>query len=139
MNGAGTPKQLWEAFLREGERAFQNLYHYYYPLLYRYGRKFTVDHDLVKDSIQDLFLQLHDKRKSLSVPDSPTAYLLRALRNLIFNHLQRESRLSPHPPGEEAYSFGIELSIEEAMIHEQLSQEQSEQLKKSLARLTRRQ
>ncbi len=138
MNQAGTPKQLWEAFQQEGERAFQRLYHYYYPLLYRYGRKFTVDHDLVKDSIQDLFLQLHDKRKSLAVPDSPTAYLLRALRNLIFNNLQRGSRLSPHPP-EEAYCFGIELSIEEAMIHEQLSREQSEQLRKSLDQLTRRQ
>ncbi len=138
MNQAGTSKQRWEAFLQEGERAFQDLYHYYYPLLYRYGRKFTGDHDLVKDSIQDLFLQLHDKRKSLSVPDSPTAYLLRALRNLIFNHLQRGRRLSPHPP-EEEYSFGIELSIEEAIIHEQLSQEQSEQLKKSLDQLTRRQ
>ncbi len=138
MREAEKPEQLWAAFVQGGEGAFQGLYHYYYPLLYRYGRRFTADHEMVKDCIQDLFLKFHNKRNRLSVPDSPTAYLLSALRNLIFNNLQRGSRFSPQAAAEE-YNFGVELSIEEAIIHEQLSQGQAEQLKKSLDQLTRRQ
>jgi hypothetical protein len=116
-------KHLWEQFLSGSDPAFKNRMDRYFPLLYRYGRKFTQNNDLVKDRIQDLFIQLHQKRTS-PPRSAPSAYLLRSIRNLIFNALTSGSRFSERTPGEDK-DFPIEFSVEDAMVQQQLSRGQA--------------
>ena len=76
---------IWESFLKGDKEAFAHLYNLHVEMLYRYGTKLCCDEGLVKDAIQEVFLDLYLKRgKNKTVPDNLHFYLLLALkRNLI--------------------------------------------------------
>ncbi len=60
-------------------------YKKYYNLIYNYGLKFINAPDLIEDFIQDIFVRLY-KRGSLHDIDNLKIYLLRAMRNMIYDH-----------------------------------------------------
>ena len=49
-------KELWIDFLSGEKEAFKTIYEKYFPELFNYGCYFLDDEDLVKDCIQDLFV-----------------------------------------------------------------------------------
>jgi len=59
-------EDLWGLFLSGDAHALDVLVKRHYNLLYIYGSKFTYDTCLVKDCIQDLFLDLWRKRMSIN-------------------------------------------------------------------------
>lgn len=70
----------WEAF-RKGDRdAFGELYDEHAPPLIIYGIRVSGDEGLVKDVIQDLFIELWRSRARLQSVSSVRGYLLKALR-----------------------------------------------------------
>ena len=77
---------LWSSLIEGNLRALEILYKRHYALLLNYGLKFCQDIELTKDCIQDVFVKLH-KSKELSQAVSPRAYLLRALRNTLYDNL----------------------------------------------------
>lgn len=131
-------RQVWQAFQQGDPAAFQQLYNRYYPLLYRYGRRFTPDTDLIKDAIHDLFLKLYNQRLATGDVQTPAAYLLRAFRNVLLNQLKRKSRINIFSSPEE-YTFEMDACIEDAIVQEQLSAEQRDQLRQAMNRLSKRQ
>lgn len=50
--------QIWLSFKQGNEDAFTELMELYYPSMLNYGLRFQNDRELVKDCIQDLFLEL---------------------------------------------------------------------------------
>ena len=61
-----TDSELWQAF-KEGDRAaFTQLYNLHIEDLLSYGYRVTSDRQLIKDSIQDLFLHLGRSRQNLA-------------------------------------------------------------------------
>ena len=59
------------AFLKKAyDRAVSYIYSEYFPILYRYGMKFSVDNFLWKDTIQDLFVDLIKNRETLGDYDN---------------------------------------------------------------------
>ena len=75
-------KELW-AELRNGNiNAVEALYRKYYALLLNYGNKCTPNNEIVRDCIQELFVKLCNS-KHISYTESPRAYLLKSIRNLI--------------------------------------------------------
>ncbi len=46
---------LWNDFIEGEKDALSKIYHQHVQLLFRYGKKFTSNEELVKDTIQDLF------------------------------------------------------------------------------------
>lgn len=59
--------------------------------MYAYGRKITADSELVKDTIQDLFVKLHNNRANLGETQSVKGYLLVALKRTLINHFHASS------------------------------------------------
>ena len=49
---------LWKSFLAGDKEAFAHFYNLHVNALYRYGTKLCTDDDLVKDAIQEVFLDL---------------------------------------------------------------------------------
>lgn len=131
--------ELWESFQQGHPNAFELLYRRFYTVLFRYGRTFTHDDELVEDCIQDLFLNLHRYRHTLkSLPDGVAFYLLGALRNTLAKQLSRWQRMrEPYPASETDPQ--LDLSIEDALIIRQLSDEQLQSLNRALERLPQRQ
>lgn len=60
-------------------------YKMHYNLLYNYGLKFVYDSKLIEDFIQDIFVKLC-KRGNLNGINNLRIYLLRALRNAIYDY-----------------------------------------------------
>lgn len=78
--------QLWNR-LREGDRSsIEYLYRNNYALMLNYGLNITSDKELVKDCIQEIFVKLF-KSSSLGEAVSPCSYLLKSVRNMIYDKL----------------------------------------------------
>lgn len=73
-------KKIWDDF-RNGENyALSHIYYQHVQILYRYGKKFSHDEELIKDTIQDLFYDLIRTRENLGETDNIKFYLLRSFR-----------------------------------------------------------
>jgi len=79
------PNIVWERFLKGDKKSFAQIYNHHIDALYKYGTKLSDDDDLVKDAIQEVFIDLYTRRESnKSKPENLNYYLILALkRNLI--------------------------------------------------------
>jgi RNA polymerase sigma factor (sigma-70 family) len=84
-------KELWTDFKSGKNEAFRTIYETYFFELFKYGCYFSEDEDLVKDCIQDLFINLYNYRLKLKLTDKIKPYLLTSLKRNIFNKLRSES------------------------------------------------
>lgn len=75
---------LWNRTKHGEWDAFGRLAELHYRSLYNYATNFTQDPDLIKDTIQDLYLHLWEKRESIQI-EQVTFYMLRAIRNNLFH------------------------------------------------------
>src|SRR5690606_27497426 len=82
----------WEAFVSGDEQVFELVYDAFFNPLYNYGRKFTVDSELVEDAIQDLFIRFWKNRANLNKPSSLRNYLFKAFRNHLIDRLKASGR-----------------------------------------------
>lgn len=93
-SSATNDSELWDAF-RAGERAALDVvYQENVKPLYNYGFKLTQDKDLVEDGIQDIFVELWEKRDRLGPTDSIRFYLFTVLRRTLLRRRTENQRLS---------------------------------------------
>ncbi|MCS3552453.1 MULTISPECIES: RNA polymerase sigma factor [unclassified Sphingobacterium] len=129
----------WNNFCAGNRTSFKVIYENYFNSLFLYGLRFTDNHEVIKDIIQNLFFKLWENRKSLQDIKQPRSYLHRALRNLLLNS-QRDSKQYLHEPiDEEHYSFQLDLPIESTIIREEERLEIHKQLKDAFRHLTSKQ
>ena len=72
---------LWGLLIKGDQKALEILYQRYYSLLLNYGLRCSTDKELVKDCIQDLFINLHQNTHINVTNITVRSYLLKALRN----------------------------------------------------------
>ncbi len=76
--------ELWEAIRTNGDKeAFSVFYKNHATLLFKYGYSIYANEAHIYDCIQELFMNIWLKRKSISFESSPKNYLLISLRRLI--------------------------------------------------------
>lgn len=83
-------EKLWESCLTGDKEAFKEIYCRFYSQLYNYGSKLVSDKDLVKDCIQDIFIKMIQNYQSLSATPNVKGYLIKALRNKLYDTLEKE-------------------------------------------------
>lgn len=83
---------MWDKFRAGDKDDFGKLALHYYQLLYNYGLNLNRDEEFISDCIQELFLELWERRGFLSRTDFVKTYLLRALRNKIYTESVRLKR-----------------------------------------------
>jgi RNA polymerase sigma-70 factor (ECF subfamily) len=71
----------WSRFKNGDVQALEAIYKAHIHSLFNYGGKIIPDADIVKDAIQDLFIELWRNRQQLSDIVQVKYYLFRALRN----------------------------------------------------------
>lgn len=133
----------WCDIVEGREAAYNDLYDCYSDLLYGYGMKIIADEAAVMDAIQTLFMNIFEKRKSLSAPNSIAAYLCRALKNLLINEMQSATtRNTCKWDDEEAaadYDFDLQPDAESAIIANESDNERFRVFKEELGKLSRQQ
>ncbi len=106
---------LWKSFLAGDKEAFAHFYNLHVNALYRYGTKLCTDDDLVKDAIQEVFLDLYLKRnKNKANPENLRFYLILALKRNLIKKLKRNRKLVS--ADERELIFQTEYSIETTII-----------------------
>lgn len=85
---------FWERFIKGDDQGLIYIYRTYADTLFRYGRQFTKRNEFLRDTIQELFYDLIDKRANLSVAKSIKAYLFSALKRKILRDIKKEEKLN---------------------------------------------
>ncbi len=79
---------LWDLLRIGNETAFEELYRRYFQVLFSYGKRLLNDEDVVKDAIQDLFVDIWRTHKYLNQAQSVKFYLISSLRRKIHRSLK---------------------------------------------------
>ena len=128
--------QLWEDFKKGEQTALSQIYHLYADSLYRYGKKFSSDSDLVKDSIQDLFCDLIRTREKLGMTNHIYFYLIKSFRRKLHRNI---SGIKQTAENDETLEANIIYSVEEDWIQKEHLSKKEELVQKGLAELSPKQ
>ena len=127
-----TDRLLWTQLKEGNQQAFEAVYRRFFKDLYQYGLRFSKDRGPVEDAIQELFLELWNRRKGLSETDQIKHYLYVALRRKILRNLQKQRH--------EVSSAELEPAFwVEEDLHEVQDEEQKEKLARAMQSLPDRQ
>ena len=132
-------KIIWQQFLSGNVTAFEKLMAIHFRTLFHYGCKFSRDQEFVKDSIQDLFMHLWEKRERLNADAAVKPYLMASLRRLM--HRSASSKLWVGEGNSENAGeiFDLEFSVEEQYIDTESTLVRTRQLERLLQELPKRQ
>ena len=73
--------ELWKQFKNGDQLAFQLIYRLNHKILISYGNKIAQDSELVRDAVQDLFVNLWSRKHNLADTDNIEPYLKTSLRH----------------------------------------------------------
>ncbi len=132
-------KLIWENFKKGDKNATSYIYYQHVQLLYRYGKKFTVDQELVKDTIQELFFDLIRTRANLGTTDNIRFYLMKAFRRRLLLELQKQPYFQQANEQESSSLLSITYSCEEELINQESLSRREELVQKGLAGLSPKQ
>ncbi len=130
----GNNPVIWDKFVAGDKEAFAFYYNRHLSSLYRYGTKLCCDDDQVKDAIQEVFLDLYLKRKSISTDEENLRwYLIVALKHNLIKKIKKARFQSGSE--QEALAFEPEYSIEKRMIENEEEAERNQRIAEVLQSL----
>ncbi len=124
---------VWQKFKKGDEAAFIFIYKTYVNDLFQIGIQLSKDRGLVKDCLQDFFIELRDRISGLGDTNNIRLYLIKSFRRRIISYLKKKSRYVSADQLKE--SFYIELATDEHMINAQLDAHQLNKLNSALSKL----
>nr|WP_295934008.1 sigma-70 family RNA polymerase sigma factor [uncultured Dyadobacter sp.] len=128
---------VWGKFKAGDRESFARIYQSYIAELLSYGYRVTSNRQLIKDSIQDVFLDLWQQRENLSDTASIKFYLFRALRNRILRNLSVQKNNASTGASLEELLF--DLPFEQSWVESEMQQEQVQRLRHAIDQLPKRQ
>lgn len=131
-------EKLWNEFRGGCNAALSHIYYQNVQKLYRYGRKFTDNDELIKDTIQEVFFHLIETRPRLGRTDNISYYLYVCFRRKLALHIKANRQLKSID-SEKDMEQDIDFSFEHELVQEEGSSEKKQKLNKALAKLTLKQ
>ncbi|SFB31840.1 RNA polymerase sigma factor [Algoriphagus aquimarinus] len=130
---------IWNAFNKGDEMAFNYLYRTYVHELYQFGSQYSRDSSLVKDSIQNLFIYLRKKRGDLKEVTNIKGYLFRSIQREIIKNIKANTSIEGFEESFLDSHFQIVVSPEVSFIKSESETERKIQLQRGLSQLTTKQ
>ncbi|CAH0130544.1 MULTISPECIES: RNA polymerase sigma factor [unclassified Pedobacter] len=129
-------RDLWTSFINGDDGAMKLLYTEFADMLYSFGLRFTTDTELVKDAIQDLFVDLFKYHHTLAVEVNVKSYLFTSLKRKICLVLKKKAaEINQHFE----IPFLLSGSAEEQIINDERQSELLGKLSRQLELLPSRQ
>ncbi|TDO21861.1 RNA polymerase sigma factor [Pedobacter duraquae] len=139
MQLEGDDRTYWEQMRLGDKQALFELYNSMYFHLIRFGLKINADDELVKDCVNQVFLNLWDKRSRLAAVDNVKAYLMTSLKRCMLDQLSYLDKMSVAVSKMGIEEDQSELSYEEIIIRLQDNDELRDKLRLAIGKLTPRQ
>ncbi|RKE57319.1 RNA polymerase sigma factor [Sphingobacterium detergens] len=139
MQKENTLEIEWEKFLKGDRSSFEKIYNSNFKSLFLYALRFSKDDDLIKDVIQNVFINFWEKRNYIKEVKNVTVYLHRSVRNELLNRKRQEDKYAFDVLDEQVYAFDFELPLEARIIKKEELKETRQRLKHALENITDRQ
>jgi RNA polymerase sigma factor (sigma-70 family) len=110
----------WQRLLQGEQDALAYFYEKYADTLLKYGISITPNREMVQDAVQELYIQIWNRRANLSVPHSVKYYLIASLRRLILKDVINARLISEATPEVATHEVVFELEEMENDIHHKL-------------------
>ena len=134
-----TDSTIWNDFRNGKDYALSYIYCRQVEQLYRYGRKFTQDEALIKDTIQEVFYHLIRNRSTLGETDHISYYLMTAFRHRMIRSLQKEKHFEPSDEEDDQYELSITYSYEDELIGKEIESKRALTIRKVLGEISPKQ
>ena len=128
---------LLASFQAGNMAAFSQLYNLHINVLFNYGLKLTIDKELLKDCIHDIFVKLYTKKDELGTIDNLRSYLFISLKNKLCDELRRRMYMSD-TTAEEVNAMAP-TDVEDDYMEEEQRQNEFSLVKRLLDQLSPRQ
>jgi RNA polymerase sigma factor (sigma-70 family) len=131
---------LWQQLQKGSELALGKLISRYFNPLLNYGHKFVRDEAFVKDCVQEVFIEIWNRRDRITTPDSVRAYLLSSVRKRVLREGYRQQIVRDDQPHDlENDGTLIDFSPEWTVIEQESLAETTQRIAEALAKLPKRQ
>lgn len=83
-----TEEELLERIAKNDKSAFELVFREHYADLCKFGAKYVRDTTVAEEIVQEVFINIWDRRDKLNISTSVKAYLFTAVRNRSFNYIK---------------------------------------------------
>ena len=128
---------LLASFQAGNMAAFSQLYNLHINVLFNYGLKLTIDKELLKDCIHDIFVKLYTKKDELGTIDNLRSYLFISLKNKLCDELRR--RMYMTDTAVEEVSISTPTDVEDDYMEEEQRKNEFSLVRRLLDQLSPRQ
>ncbi|GAB2781355.1 sigma-70 family RNA polymerase sigma factor [Rhabdobacter roseus] len=130
--------ELWQDYRAGDIYALGRIMQAYYPDLFHWGMRLHAERELVKDCIQEMFVNLWKQHHSIGTVENVRSYLLavlkaRILRELSRKHVTHQANLT------DEYAFSVEFAADLRLIEEEHEVYQLRKLEQVMNYLPQRQ
>jgi len=132
-------KQLWNDFVEGSDQALMTLYNRYVDKLYNYGTQLSRDNELVRDTVQDVFVYLVQKRANIKRPDSIKFYIYACFRRKLFKTLERSKKIAYREEYDRTDGFQLTVEPDVKSIHTKFTMDTKRVLESASKRLPTKQ
>ncbi|MDR2815444.1 MAG: RNA polymerase sigma factor [Proteiniphilum sp.] len=130
---------LFTRFKEGDDHAFSFFYEFYINDLYAYGISLGGEKEVVKDVVQDIFLNMYFEEKDFVSIDHLKYFLLKSLKNRLYNIYKSKAVSTTTGISEEVLSFSITTTVLDQIIDEEERTLIKQQIDDLLSKLTSRQ
>ncbi|MDL2221145.1 sigma-70 family RNA polymerase sigma factor [Parabacteroides sp. OttesenSCG-928-N08] len=114
-------RPLIQAFISGNNYAFSLLYKRYSNGLFAYGMAMGFERETVKDAVQEVFYKLYDRKKQLATIKNLKHYLLKMLKNYLFDQYRSQGESNLIDSHEQHFSITTTV-LDELITHEEQMQ-----------------
>ncbi len=129
-------QQIWYDFRNGCKIAFAQLYQLYAKDMFQFGFKLCSDTDVIKESIQELFIELWNNRQKLGEVEHIKSYLLKSFKYKLIRTIKNNKNIVSLQINNKELK---QESIESLIIKEEINQSRTYLVRKSISLLPDRQ
>ena len=114
--------ELIERLSNNDRKAFEFIFRQHYADLCRFAMKYVRDEIIAEEIVQEVFINICDRRETLKITSSFKAYLFTAVRNRSFNYIKLQLPKEQMKTDVEGVGFYDENTKEDEMILDDLKE-----------------
>lgn len=131
--------RLWDEFQSGSEGAYALIYIRFAGMMYGYGMKLVRDEELIKDCIQDLFVELFNAKHRLGKVRMIKSYLFKSFRRKLLSECKKRRIQRNDFNSNKILKKHITPSFERSLIEKQVFDDQRKKVLLAMEKLTERQ
>lgn len=113
-------EELMTCLSNDDRKAFEYIFRTYYQDLCRFGATYVKDYDVAEELVQQIFINIWERRYELAISTSMKSYLFTAVRNKSFNYLKLQLPKEYKKVDVDNVGFMDDSNMEEDIVFEDL-------------------